>query len=83
MNNSAKLETSLNIKKVIRYLRISVLVNFIIIIPLIILAVLPTGGNAIYILTIVFVALLCLQFLVLLSFDIIRMYQVRKNRENE
>ncbi|MHA1461877.1 MAG: hypothetical protein ACTSQ0_02275 [Candidatus Heimdallarchaeota archaeon] len=50
-------ETNFNLKKVIQYIRISVLVNSIIIIPLIILAILSIGGNAIFILTIVFVGL--------------------------
>ncbi|MHA1156070.1 MAG: hypothetical protein ACTSQK_08170 [Candidatus Heimdallarchaeota archaeon] len=76
-------ETNFNLKKVIQYIRISVLVNSIIIIPLIILAILSIGGNAIFILTIVFVGLLCLQFLVLVSFDISRIFQVRKNKENK
>ena len=76
-------ETNFNLKKVIQYIRISVLVNSIIIIPLIILAILSIGGNAIFILTIVFVGLLCLQFLVLVSFDISRIFKVRKNKENK
>ncbi len=80
MNDPTIPETNFNLKKVIRYLRISVLVNSIIIIPLIILAILSIGGNVIFILTIVFVGLLCLQFLVLVSFDISRIIKVRKNK---
>lgn len=83
MNNSTSLETNSNLKKIIRYMRISVLVNFIIIIPLIILTILAIGENTIFILTIVFVGLLCFQFLVLVTFDILRMYKIRKISENE
>lgn len=83
MNNSTFPETDSNFKKVIRYLRISVLVNFIITIPLSILAIFAIGEKTIFILTIIFVGLLCLQFLVLVTFDFIRMYKGRKTRESE
>ncbi len=78
MNNSTTSVINTNLKKIIRYIRISLLVNFIITIPLTILAILAIGEKTIFILTIISVGLLCFQFFVLLALDIIRMNKVRK-----
>jgi len=66
--------------KIIFYLRISVLVNFLLVIPLIVLSVVAIGGNITFIFTIVFVAILCVQFLALIILDIFRIYKSKKMR---
>ena len=80
MGNEIKLNKNQVFIKIIFYLRISVLVNFLFVIPLIVLSVLAIGGNVIFILTIVFVAILCVQFLALIILDIFRIYKSKKMR---
>jgi len=80
MGNEIKLIKNQVFIKIIFYLRISVLVNFLLVIPLIVLSVVAIGGNITFIFTIVFVAILCVQFLALIILDIFRIYKSKKMR---
>ena len=80
MSNETKSEKKQGLAKVISYIRISLLINFIVLIPFIVLSFLAIGGNTIFILSIVFVGTLCLLFLCLVVVDIFRMYKSKKNR---